>query len=318
MTEIGSGRAVSWSFLLKLAVSGVLVAFLLRSYDTHAVYRQAAAADPLALAAAAAILLAIALPMARRWSCVLKVLGAPAPVKTTLPAVLIGSFFNQALPSNIGGDAFRVWEIATATGIRLPLALTSVAIDRVAGFAALFILMTVIMPFLFAMAASPMALGLVVALLAGYGAICALMMLDLLHRPLARFRLARALAQFSADMRRVLLSPNRAAPIIGYGLVSNAAAVLALYILGRGLGIPVSLVGCFVVGSAAALLAAVPVSVAGWGVREGTFVAGFGMMGVSGADALTLSVLFGLLGIAASLPGGLLWLARRKSGRAGG
>jgi uncharacterized protein (TIRG00374 family) len=253
-----------------------------------------------------------------RWSCVLKALGAPAPVNMTLPAVLIGNFFNQGLPSTIGGDAFRAWEISAATGVRLPLALSSVVIDRVAGFLAMFILVTLMLPKLYAIAPSRFAFAVLLLVIAGYAAVGAFMMLDLFHRPLARFRLVRGLAQLSADMRCVLLAPARAASVLAYGLVNNTASTLALYIIARGLGIPVSVAGCFAIAPLAALVAAVPISVGGWGVREGAFVAGFGLLGIGGVDALILSVLFGLVSIVAALPGGLVWLALRKSGRGRG
>ena len=42
------------------------------------------------------------------------------------------------------------------------------------------------------------------------------------------------------------------------------------------------------------------------------FVAGFALVGVTAPDALTLSVLFGLLSMAVRLPGGLIWLAMRN------
>jgi uncharacterized protein (TIRG00374 family) len=287
-----------------------------RHYGLAAAYRQAAAADPAALAASTAILVGVALPMALRWSRVLEALGAPVPVKRTLSAVLVGTFFSQVLPSNIGGDAVRVWEIATRTGMPLPLALGSIAIDRIAGFATLFILLTMLTPIMFTLVAPHIVLAVLLLLAAGYSAVGASMMLDLFHRPLARFRFARALAQFSADMRRVLLSPRHAAPILFYGLVNNVAANLALYILGRGMGLPVSIAGCFVVVPIAAIIAAVPVSIAGWGLREGAFVAGFGLLGMPGGHALLLSVLFGLISAVSALPGGVVWLARRKSDRA--
>jgi uncharacterized protein (TIRG00374 family) len=310
-----SGLSISWRFLLKLAVSALLIWLLVRNRDFADIYRQVQAADPMAIAAAWAILLAVALPTALRWSRVLKALGVPAAVNKTLPAVLIGNFFNQGLPSTIGGDAFRAWEISAATGARLPLALSSVVIDRVAGFLALFILVTLMLPELFAIAPSRFAFAVLLLLIAGYAAVGALMMLDLFHKPLARFRLVRGLAQLSADMRCVLLSPARAIPVLAYGLVNNSASTLALYIIACGLGIPVSVAGCFAIAPLAALVAALPISVAGWGVREGAFVAGFGLLGIGGVEALILSVLFGLVSIVAALPGGFVWLTLGKSGR---
>jgi hypothetical protein len=60
------------------------------------------------------------------------------------------------------------------------------------------------------------------------------------------------------------------------------------------------------------LSALLPISISGWGVRESAFVLGFGMVGVAAADALALSILFGLLNMLVGVSGGLVWLARRS------
>ena len=51
----------------------------------------------------------------------------------------------------------------------------------------------------------------------------------------------------------------------------------------------------------------VPVSIAGWGVREGAMVVAFGFINVPAGAAFAVSVLFGLTLAAASLPGSLFW-----------
>ena len=57
-----------------------------------------------------------------------------------------------------------------------------------------------------------------------------------------------------------------------------------------------------------------PISIAGWGVRETAMVAFFGLIGVPAEGAVVLSILFGLVGIVVSLPGGAIWLATRDKG----
>jgi hypothetical protein len=52
----------------------------------------------------------------------------------------------------------------------------------------------------------------------------------------------------------------------------------------------------------------IPISFAGWGIREGAMVVGLGFVGVASADALAISVAFGLAQIAIGLPGGAFWL----------
>jgi hypothetical protein len=56
------------------------------------------------------------------------------------------------------------------------------------------------------------------------------------------------------------------------------------------------------------LLSLLPISVAGWGVREGAMIAGLGYVGVDSASAFVISALFGVAYIFAGIPGVIAWL----------
>ena len=51
-----------------------------------------------------------------------------------------------------------------------------------------------------------------------------------------------------------------------------------------------------------------PISIAGWGVRESAAVVLLGQVGIAASDAVTLSVVFGLINVATACLGGLCWL----------
>ena len=59
------------------------------------------------------------------------------------------------------------------------------------------------------------------------------------------------------------------------------------------------------------LVQVLPISVGGWGLRESFYVLALAKLGVPGSDALALSVLYGLLTMICSLPGGIVWLMYR-------
>jgi glycosyltransferase 2 family protein len=61
-------------------------------------------------------------------------------------------------------------------------------------------------------------------------------------------------------------------------------------------------------------IASLPISLAGWGVREGAAVVAFGALGLPAEQALGASLAFGLLLAAVSMIGGVLWLRRRGRG----
>ena len=81
---------------------------------------------------------------------------------------------------------------------------------------------------------------------------------------------------------------------------------------GWALGLRYDLTTYFVIVPPAILLTVIPVSLAGWGVREGALVALFSFIGADKATVLTMSILYGLTLIIVSLPGFLIYLGGRQ------
>ena len=85
-------------------------------------------------------------------------------------------------------------------------------------------------------------------------------------------------------------------------------SVIQTGFLALGLDLDVGLADCLVLIPPVLLITTLPISIAGWGVRELSMVAAFALIGVSDEGAVALSVLFGLVIAVMSLPGGLIWL----------
>ena len=88
-------------------------------------------------------------------------------------------------------------------------------------------------------------------------------------------------------------------------------AVIALF-GARALGIELATMDALVLIPPAILASMLPISIAGWGVREGAMVATLTYAGVSEVDALVVSIMFGFTMVVSSMPGGLLWLANKS------
>src|SRR5262249_1096520 len=125
-----------------------------------------------------------------------------------------------------------------------------------------------------------------------------------------RWRFARVLLAPALLLQRVLRSPSRLLPVLAFGVAGSVGFCAVAYQLARALGIELSFAECLLLFPPVMLASAIPVSVAGWGVREGAMVVAFGFARVPAADAFAISVLFGLLAIVMSLPGVVFWLAR--------
>jgi hypothetical protein len=82
----------------------------------------------------------------------------------------------------------------------------------------------------------------------------------------------------------------------------------SIWLLAASLGIGFGLLDALAVLPAVLLISSVPISIAGWGVREGSMVVGLGLLGVGNSDAALVSIFFGVLLLAFGLLGGLVWL----------
>jgi len=78
-----------------------------------------------------------------------------------------------------------------------------------------------------------------------------------------------------------------------------------VFALARGLGVDLTYWQCLVLCPPVFLLSALPISIAGWGVREGAMVVVLGYVSVPLDEAFALSVALGLTVLVGSLPGGL-------------
>ena len=85
--------------------------------------------------------------------------------------------------------------------------------------------------------------------------------------------------------------------------------------LALALSISISPLDAFTLVPSALLIAMVPISLAGWGVREVVFIQAFSLAGVAPSHALALSLLYGFVGLVTGLFGGAVWLAEQKTAR---
>jgi uncharacterized membrane protein YbhN (UPF0104 family) len=297
-------------FVAKAAVSVALLWLPLRHVQLDTVLSHIVQIDWHALLGAFLVIAATTFIAAIRWSVILRALGMPRGLSMTYPVSLIGLFFGQALPAGVGGDVVRIW-LGCKSGLTLPVSISSILGDRLAGLFAILVIVTVELPEVRVLVPEASLFygvcGLLGLFYAGFGAV---LLLDWLPSSLRRFRLVRGLGRIAGDLRVILFSSRAGAAVIFLGMVIQLGNVLAVYVLTLGLNLNVGFTTCLIIMPFANILQTVPVSIAGWGVRESFFVAAFGMVGVAAGQAIAVSVVFGLLVLASSIPGGFLWLVR--------
>lgn len=295
-------------FSLKLAVSLGLIGWLAARIDLAPLAARLAGADAGWTLAALGVFAAQLLVAALRWQRIQQAIGAPLGLRDAVELALIGQFFSQTLPSAIGGDAVRA-ALAARRGLPAARAASGVLVDRGTALVVLVGLVAVSLPLTMHLAPDPALLVALGALVAGTLAGLGLLVLaerHLLGR-LAPGRIVGFATALAGDLRASLLQPG----IVALAVAVHLGVIATVWLLAQALGIAVGFGACLVLVPPIVLLTTLPISLAGWGVREGAAVAGFALVGVPAGDALALSVAFGLAQIAAGLPGLVLWLKGR-------
>ncbi len=292
-------RAVA---IAKLAVSAGVLVFLARRVEMAATARALADVRAPFFVVALALYMAGQLLCARKWALLANALGFRRSYADYARFYYVGMFVNLHAPSTIGGDVARA--LALGDDGRRGLAATSVLADRASGLFVLVLIGVTALVFLptygLPPAISAIAAALALALFLGWWSAPRLArLLPRAHR--VRRVVERDLAPLWSD--RGLL-----------GRVASLAAVFHLgeagieYCIARALGLDVPYAYCVLLHPAVSILAAVPVSIAGLGIREGGYVFFLERIGVPAAAALAFGLLWFAVVVLGALPGGiLLW-----------
>ena len=243
-----------------------------------------------------------------RWKVILNQLEIKIPFLLALRYLWVGVFFNQALPSSVGGDAVRAYYLCKHEDYSIGLATIGVLLDRVVGMFGLVILIIATTPLLFGLVVDPVVKWTIVAVMIGaLSAISISMVLDLIPNKLSNWKIVQGLSTFSFKGRKIIFSYHGLVSIL-LSLVIHLIFIFAVWLLAIAMGLNISLFGMLLVVPITNLLIALPISIAGWGVREGVMIAGLGYLNVSAEAAFALSILYGILMLVVSLPGLFAWI----------
>lgn len=240
-----------------------------------------------------------------RWYFVGQMLGAYTQLGLSVRLILIGQFFNQVLPSSVGGDGVRAW-LLSRKKISISRALSSVLCDRVAALVVLTVVVTCIMPIVMAIgnATIPSAklISAFIAALTFGGLLILFMWGGVFSTWLLQLQWGRPFGVMIRDIRCVLFSSIQSLWVIVLSVTVQVMLVMCNYFCALSLGIEFSIVHLLML-PLIMLLSSIPISFAGWGLRESFMVAGLGFVGISADDALAVSISFGISQMVIGLPG---------------
>jgi uncharacterized membrane protein YbhN (UPF0104 family) len=305
----------------KLAFSVLLMWFLLSRVDVARLWAVARHASIPWLVAALAVYLVIILASAWRWDLLLKAQGLIFPFTRLLSSFLVASFFNNFLPSNIGGDVVRIADTAPAAGSKT-LATTVVLIDRVLGLLGLVLVaaMGASTSPGFGTATGGLRAGI---LWAGFGvaAIIAAPALLMPHGLAALLKPLRAIHPEWVDERITrltsALSRFRETPSSIGGCFAGAVFVQGLLVafylaIAHSMSIPIGFPSLAVIVPISFIVQMIPISMNGFGVREATFGFYFGRLGLPLESGVLVSLVGAAMMMVFSLSGAAAYVSRRN------
>ena len=304
--------------LVRLGVSAALLYLVLRSIDLTAFAQRVTSMNPAWLALALIVYAAQQMIGVWRWDRLLRAQHVEVAKNKLAESIWVSMFFNNFLPSNIGGDVVRITDTAPAAGSKT-LATTVVLVDRALGLTALLVVAAV---------------GAFVAWLTGMyvpgsrwlwlacggliaSAIFVIAMPEFVSHLLAPVRalnkpwVTKRAQRLEEAVMRFGKAPGVLAGAFGAAIVVQITIVAFYLLTAKGLSVPLPLLLGAVLIPVSLAVQMAPISINGFGVREAVFAFFFRRFGLPAEAAVALSLVSTGMVMALSLVGGLLFVKRR-------
>ena len=307
--------------LAKGLVTFGLLGYLISRVEFGQLLPRMAGVSVEAILTASLLIFLTSVPITLRWKLVLAHLGHNLWNVKLWKLVIVGMFFNQFLPTGVGGDVTRIWYLHR-DGVPLGSSITSILMDRVLGIVGLAAAVVLGIPILLKTGVSESMNSLLVIGTCFALGLSATIFADILLSPMINCRavqralrkiphgerLVRAALNVATRTRQLILSWPGGPSALALSAASFLMASTAAYTLARALDSNVNLSVLIFLFPAVLLFSMLPVSLGGWGVREGAMVLLFGLVGTSHEDALAISILFGVCLVCSGIPGAAAWV----------
>ena len=305
---------------VKIAVSVILLTILFSRIDAGRLWSTVRQASIVWLVAALGIYFINVLASVWRWSLLLGAQRIHLPRRTLLGSFLVAQFFNNFLPSNIGGDVIRIRDTAKAAGSKT-LATTVILADRVIGLIGLVLVAALGATMVASMAGhvpSPiwpswLWAGFILATIVSAPAVLAPSGVGRLLQPLTVLHpewVGDRIENLTAALARFRERPQAILSCFGGAVFVQTSIVLFYIAVAYALHIRVPSWDLAVIVPLSFIVQMLPVSVNGFGVREATFSFYFTRIGLPLEAGLLMSLVAAVLIMVFSVSGAAVWFAR--------
>ncbi len=300
--------------LLRGGISVLLMAAILWKIDLEGLRATFMAVQPGVFALATALFLLQQAIIAYSWQMLLDAQKSNVPFATVLKVHFMGTFFGVFMPTSIGMDIVRAFSLSRYMKKGMDAA-TSMFISRVVGYIVFFaIALLVAVPVAY-QTGNPLLFWLVLGLFFGFMVAVWMVMSERVlgwFRPLLlKFRLsgvADKIGQFQKGAQFLHQNRTLMLKLLAVSVLFQVLGIYVIYLVGRSLHIDIGLTYYFIYVPLIMAITILPLSIAGIGIREGSFVFFFTPLGATEEQALSLSLLLFAQMIFVALIGGVLYL----------
>jgi uncharacterized protein (TIRG00374 family) len=304
--------------ILRSAVSLLFIWVVARGANWSNVWANVRTMDPRWLVAAFLAFLPTILIVSWRWRLLLSVHGVQLKYWRVLELNMISQFFSAFLIGTTGGDVVKIFYVARAVPLKRASVAFTVVVDRVIGLVAMLFFGVVLsftqLPLLLSHPYTRFFTGVfyVFAVCAAVASVGATVAPVLLRRPAVRALLEKP--ALAGRVSKVLAAYEITARAFGRNLIallvsipSNICIVLMGYCILRAMHLEPPLLAFCSILTIVNMLIALPISIAGLGVREQLFRTFLALVGIDRDTAYTFSITFFVLNLVWSLLGGAFY-----------
>jgi glycosyltransferase 2 family protein len=295
-------------FFLRLAISIAILWFVMRYVDLETITARLKGANSWLMVVAVLCLILQSLLATLRWREIMLALGASNPgLPRLLASYFEALFVGQVLPTTVGGDVLRV---VRACGWKQSLsqAAGAVLLERVFALGWLLAIGIGGLP-MWIQPGNEVDTVLVASVFGSWAlAFVVFFALPSLPATLYRLRIVGGALHLSLLTYTLARRPKVMLVVAITSLGGQGAVFLATWLLARSLDLYLPFDNMIVAMPFVMLVGMIPVSLAGWGVREGAMAFALGFFGTPTTDAVLVSILLGLASVLSSLPGIAAWV----------
>lgn len=308
--DIGK-RQSTLSMLSKAGVSIALIAVLIWKSNIGRYAELLQGAVPAYIITAILITLLFVVISAYKWQLLITAQRFSVPLRKLISSYFVGLFFNNFLPTSIGGDVVRIFDLRKMIG-NGNAAAASVVAERVLASVTLGLIV------LSGAALNAQALAGYRGLILIFTFICAASFVAVIYSHKLSAWLKRSDSALSLRLRGVADSIQTAVEnrpvllkVLFYSFICQVMVVLVNLAIIKAFGLKVPIAFVFLFIPMIFAISMLPVSLNGLGVREAAYVYFFGRVGLSTEESLAISICFILIVTLVSLTGGVIFATRK-------